>query len=212
MNPSSSFPNKIRIIYTDPYATDSSTDEEEMNKPKNRIPAVKRFVKEITCSVVPFDFSEDDGKRPVAAYRTRKQEYKMMAAEENKYTSSVPSSPSSVLDEANHEKEITMEDQYVVKKAVKEYEFVQEGKSIVEEVFVEASIAGLWEPPSASDSWEELFGRRGLENHMSNLRNHLLLNDDSVDHRPENVNLIDLPDMKIDNEDMAWADEILTRN
>ncbi|KAK8709199.1 hypothetical protein V6N13_060227 [Hibiscus sabdariffa] len=34
-------------------------------------------------------------------------------------------------------------------------------------------------------SWDELFGRCGLENHMSNLHNHLLLND--------NVKLIDLP-------------------
>ncbi|KAL4296583.1 hypothetical protein GQ457_12G007390 [Hibiscus cannabinus] len=247
MNPNSSFPKKIRIIYTDPCATDSSSDEEEMNKTKNRIPGINRFVKEITCSAVPFDSSEDDGQRrrksctmstgvrprpsgkfvaeirdpfnkkrqwldtygtteeAVAAYQMRKRGYKMMAAEEN----TSPSSPSSVLDvsvdaiqvEANKE---TMEDEYVVKKAVKVYKFGQEWKtSVGEEVSVKDLWKGLWEPPSASDSWDELFGRCGLENHMSNLHNHLLLND--------NVKLIDLPDMKIDNEDMAWADEILTR-
>ncbi|KAK8577479.1 hypothetical protein V6N13_027751 [Hibiscus sabdariffa] len=162
-----------------------------------------------------------------AAYQSKKREYEMIAAEEKKNSSSVPSSPLSVLDvsvnavdvEANNEKEAT-EDQYVVKKVVKEYKFVQERKAttVVKEVSFkdlwngEASVMESWPwgLPLASDPWDELFGPCGLEDHTSNLHHHLSSSGNHVDHWPENAKLIDLPDMEIDNEDMAWVDEILT--
>ncbi|KAK8518279.1 hypothetical protein V6N13_027752 [Hibiscus sabdariffa] len=270
MKPSSSFPKKIRIIYNDPYATDSSTDDEGevTNKTKTRINlGIKRLVKEITCSAVPLDSSEIDGKRrqrscnmstgvrrrpwgkfaaeirdpfskkrqwlgtystleeAAAAYQSKKREYETM--EEKKNSAAVPSSPLSVLDvsvnavdvEANNEKEAT-EDQYVVKKVVKEYKFVQERKATT--VGKKVSFKDLWNgeasfmeswpwgPPSASDSWDELFGPCGLEDHTSNLHHHLSSVGNRVNQRPEIAKLIDLPDMEIDDEDMAWVDEILT--
>ena len=59
MEPSLNLAKKLRIIYSDPDATDSSSDEEEMNKPKNQIVGTKRIVKEISCSAVLFESSKD---------------------------------------------------------------------------------------------------------------------------------------------------------
>ncbi|XVE58768.1 hypothetical protein DITRI_Ditri04bG0195800 [Diplodiscus trichospermus] len=52
---------RLRIIYSDPDATDSSSDdEEEMNKPKKQIVGTKRIVNEISCSSVMFESSRDN--------------------------------------------------------------------------------------------------------------------------------------------------------
>ncbi|XVE64061.1 hypothetical protein DITRI_Ditri07aG0071000 [Diplodiscus trichospermus] len=167
-----------------------------------------------------------------AVYQAKKREFEMlMAAEENKSTSIVSIdtnelylqrySPSSVLDvsinpieeEANDNEEKTTK-KYKVKKVVKEYKIVQQCKSTVKE---EESIKDSWKefykPPSAYDSWEELFGPSGLGNHMPGLCHYLWLNDNAISCSPsllEHVKgeLIDLPDIEIDNKDMGWMDEI----
>ncbi|KAK6233863.1 hypothetical protein QUC31_006269 [Theobroma cacao] len=71
----------------------------------------------------------------------------------------------------------------------------------------EPSIMELWEvPPSASESWEELFRPYGHEDYLpcgSDAVSCLLLPKNSKDK------LFDQPDIKTKMEDMAWADEIL---
>ncbi|KAE8711003.1 Ethylene-responsive transcription factor 11 [Hibiscus syriacus] len=266
MEPSSNFRKTIRIIYSDPYATDSSSDEEkqELKKTKNQTLGFRRFVKEITCCAVPFRWPRNDGERlrkpctmpkgvrrrpwgkfaaeirdpftkkriwlgtfdtkekAAAAIRAKRREFEMMkAAMYNKNSSVVAWSLLSTLDvsvdaievEDNNEEKT----RYVVKKVVRKYKFVQECKTSVDkEVSVkdlwkdEASVMVLWEPPPASESWDALFGRCDLENLMSNVHEHLLSNVNGVDHRPENTKLIELPDMNIDNENIAWVDETMT--
>ncbi|XWS50720.1 hypothetical protein CRYUN_Cryun12cG0111200 [Craigia yunnanensis] len=283
MEPSLNLPKKIRIIYSDPDATDSSSDEEGMNKTNNQLVGIKRVVKEISCSVVPFESSKDNDatgskrlrksstmskgvrrrpwgkfaseirdpfnkkrlwlgtycteKEAAAVYQTKKREFEiMMEAEENKNSSTVSidtdelysqRSPSSVLDvsvnrieEEAINKEKTIKE-YIVKKVVKEYKIVQDCKRTVkEEVSIkdlskeEPSVMEFWEPPSASDSWEELFRPSGLENQLPSPRHDLWLNDNAVDYPPPLLKnakdkLIDLPDITIDNKDMSWVDEIL---
>ncbi|KAE8724005.1 DNAse I-like superfamily protein, putative isoform 1 [Hibiscus syriacus] len=266
MEPSSNFPKTIRIIYTDPYATDSSSNEEEeqeMKKTRNQILGFRRFVKEITFCVVPFNSSKNDGQRlqnsctmpkgvrrrpwgkfaeeirdpftkkriwlgtfdteeeAAAAHRAKEREFQMMKATmDNNNSSVVPSCLSPTLDVSANALEVEgnseEETRYVVQKVAKEHKFVQECKTNVHKgVSVkdlwkdEASVMVLWELPSASESWEDLFGRCCLDNRMYNLNNHLLSNDDGVDHHPENAKLIELPDMKIDDEKIAWVDEII---
>lgn len=69
MDPSFNSKKRIRIIYNDPYATDSSSDEEEeiLHKPKNRILGIKRIVKEISFSSVLVKASKDKNVVDVVA-------------------------------------------------------------------------------------------------------------------------------------------------
>ncbi|XVF09617.1 hypothetical protein REPUB_Repub07fG0109300 [Reevesia pubescens] len=286
MEPSLNLSKKLRIIFSDPDATDSSCDEEDMNRTKRQIVGTKRVVKEISCSAVPISESSKDNdvtgskrrrkssamskgvrKRPwgkfaseirdpfnkkrlwlgtycteeeaAAVYQTKKREFEIMMAadQENKNSSSVSilgtdefysqRSPSSVLDvsvnpieeKANNVEKITIKE-YIVKKVVREYKVVKECKSTVkEEVSIkdlrndEAPVVEFWEPPSASETLEELFGL-SVGNHMPSDRLNHWLNVNAVDYQPPLIdnakdNLIDLPDIKIDNKDMTWVDEIL---
>ncbi|XWS48305.1 hypothetical protein CRYUN_Cryun13aG0063800 [Craigia yunnanensis] len=176
-------------------------------------------------------------EQAATVYQTKKREFEiLMAAEENKISSTVlidthelysQRSPSSVLDvsfnpieeEANNVEKITIKE-YIMKKVVREYKVVQECKTVKEEVSIndlwkdEPLIMEFWEPPSVFDSWEELFGPFGLGNHMPYRRHDHGLSGNAVDYQPpllENAKekLIDLPDIKIDNKDLAWVDEIL---
>ncbi|XP_022754848.1 ethylene-responsive transcription factor ERF117-like [Durio zibethinus] len=60
MEPILNLSKKLRIIYSDPDATDSSSDEEEMNKQRNQIVGIKRVVKDISWLAVPFESSKDN--------------------------------------------------------------------------------------------------------------------------------------------------------
>ncbi|XP_021296139.1 ethylene-responsive transcription factor ERF117-like [Herrania umbratica] len=155
-----------------------------------------------------------------AAYQTKKCEFEDMMAAKNKssLTSELFSQlfPSSVLDDVssnpiqeeanNAEKTMT---KHTMKKVVKEYRNVKEQPCLDQwdEWKDEPSIMELWEvPPSASESWEELFRPYGHENYLpcgSAAVSCLLLPKNSKDK------LFDQPDIKTKMKDMAWADELL---
>ncbi|OMP08935.1 hypothetical protein COLO4_05976 [Corchorus olitorius] len=176
----------------------------------------------------------DTEEEASAVYEEKRREFEAMMAT----SSTVKSvdlddlfsqrSPSSVLDNVvagnpieDHEPNNHTE--FMVKKVVKEYRiFIQSQKSVekkkspTKELLKkdeQDSIEGLWEHPSTSGSWEELFGPAS-ENWLNNdaatvdflqvqQPQLLLLEDDSnrIDH---------LPDIGVlDSKDMSWIDEIL---
>ncbi|EOY18996.1 Uncharacterized protein TCM_043568 [Theobroma cacao] len=208
MKPGLNLPKKLRVIYNDPDATDLSSDEEEIDywkKRKNQIVGTKRVVKEISCSSASHKSCSsnsshyiNDGtgsRRPRRSSSTYSTEEEAAAVYQTK------------KQEANNaEKTMT---QRTMKKVVKEYRNVKEQPCLDQwdEWKDEPSIMELWEvPPSASESWEELFRPYGHEDYLpcgSDAVSCLLLPKNSKDK------LFDQPDIKTKMEDMAWADEIL---
>ncbi|OMO89768.1 hypothetical protein CCACVL1_07643 [Corchorus capsularis] len=170
-----------------------------------------------------------------AVYEAKRREFEAMLATSSTVKSAdlddlfSQRSPSSVLDNVvsgnpieDHEPNNHTE--FMVKKVVKEYRIfmqsqksVEEKKSPTKELLKKKdeqdSIEGLWEHPSTSGSWEELFGPAS-ENWLNN--NAATVDFLQVQHRPllllkDDNNRIDhLPDIGVlDSKDMSWIDEIL---
>ncbi|PPD71046.1 hypothetical protein GOBAR_DD32071 [Gossypium barbadense] len=203
---------KFRIKYTDPNATDSSSEEEE----ENQIVGIKRIVKEISWSTVVLD-NDFTSSSSMTAKGVRKRPWGKFAAEiRDPFTKKrlwlgtfdTEKEAAVVYNKKKREFQImsaAVEDEtdmkrHVVKKVVKESRIIEPCKRTIEEdeVCVNAvwddvgSVMELsWEPPPPL--WDEEFlGPCCLQ--------------DTVDYGltlPEN-----LPEIETDFvQDMAWVDE-----